>query len=205
VAAEIPPQTPEREEASQVSETKLGASAVRPRVGAAIAIGVIIAVVVWLLLRGGGGHTTKHIALARSHQAAMTPAQLQALPGQVGHPVYWAGQRHGHVYAVTWAAKGDVFVRYLKPGTPIDTPSHKFLVVATYPVPDAYAKAQKGSHIKGALVLHLANGGLGVSQAKIPHSVYVAYPGVPVLIEVYSPSPAFARRLVTAGKITPVG
>jgi hypothetical protein len=176
----------------------------RSRVGAAIAIGVVMAVVVWLLLRGGG-HAPKPATAARPHVATMTAAQLHALPGEVGHPIYWAGPQRGDIYEVTWAPKGNVFVRYLTPGAPIDTPSQKFLVVATYPESSAYALAQKGSRIKGALVLHLANGGLGVSQAKIPHSVYVAYPGLPVLIEVYAPSPAFVRRLVTSAQITPVG
>jgi hypothetical protein len=177
----------------------------RFRPGAAIAVGVIIAVVVWLLLRGGGGHATNHPTAARTHVGPMSVAQLGALPGQVGHPVYWAGPRSGHTYEVTWAPKGNVFVRYLTAGAPIGTRSQQYLVVATYPESNAYAQAQQGSRLKGALVLHLGNGGLGVLQPAIPHSVYVAYPGVPVLIEVYAPSPAFARRLVTSGQITPVG
>jgi hypothetical protein len=176
----------------------------RPRAGAAIAVGVVVAVVVWLLLRGGG-HAAHHPTPARTHVGPMTAAQLHALPGQVGHPVYWAGPRSGHTYEVTWAPKGNVFVRYLTAGTPIGARSQKFLVVATYPQSNAYAQAQQGSRLKGALVVHLGNGGLAVSQAAIPHSVYVAYPGSQVLIEVYSPSPAFARRLVTSGQITPVG
>ena len=176
----------------------------RPRAGAAIAIGVVVAVVVWLLLRGGG-HAAHRATATRAHVGALTAAQLRALPGQVGHPVYWAGPRSGHTYEVTWAPKGNVFVRYLTPGTPIGTRSMKFLVVASYPESNAYAQAQLGSRRKGALVLQLGKGGLGVAQPAIPHSVYVAYPGLPVLIEVYSPSPAFARRLVTSGQITPVG
>ena len=176
----------------------------RPRAGAAIAIGVVVALVVWLLVRGGD-HGKTQVKPTRAHIGAMTATQLHALPGQVGHPVYWAGPRPGHTYEVTWAPHGNVFVRYLTPGTPINARSQKFLVVASYPQSNAYAQAQRGSRLKGALVLHLANGGLGVAQPAIPHSVYVAYPGLPVLIEVYSPSPAFSRRLVTSGQIRPVG
>jgi hypothetical protein len=158
----------------------------------------------WLLLRDGG-HNTNHPSAARPHVGAMTSAQLQALPGQVGHPVYWAGPRSGHTYEVTWAPRSNVLVRYLTPGTPIGTRSQKFLAVATYPESNPFAQALQGSRLKGALVLHLGNGGLGVSQPAIPHSVYVAYPGSRVLIEVYSASPGYARRLVTSGQITPVG
>jgi hypothetical protein len=170
----------------------------------AVAVVIVVALIVWLLARGGG-HATNHPQAPRAHVGAMTAAQLHALPGRVGHTVYWAGPRSGHTYEVTWAPKNNVFVRYLTPGAPIGTRSQQYLVVATYPESNAYAQAQQGSRLKGALVLHLGNGGLGVLQPAIPHSVYVAYPGVPVLIEVYAPSPAFARRLVTSGQITPVG
>lgn len=176
----------------------------RPRLGAAIAIGVVVAIAVWLLLRGGGG-SKQNVAPLRYHLGAMTAAQLHALPDRAGHPVYWAGPQPRDTYEVTWAPKGNVLVRYLTGGATVGTKSQKFLIVATYPESEAYAQAVKGSRVKGALVLHLANGGLGVSQAKIPHSVYVAYPGLPVLIEVYSPSPAVARRLVISGQITRVG
>jgi hypothetical protein len=135
----------------------------------------------------------------------MSLSQLRALPASVGHRVYWEGPRSGVIYEVTRASNGNVSVRYLPPGVPLGTTSQAYPIVATYPLARAYALAQRGATHKGALVLHLAGGGLAVSQAPIPHSVYVAYPHSNVLIEVYDPSPARARKLVTSGQITPLG
>jgi hypothetical protein len=135
----------------------------------------------------------------------MTLSQLRTLPSSVGHRVYWEGPRSGVTYEVTRAPNGNVAVRYLPPGVPIGTTSQAYPIVASYPVAQAFALAQQGAKHKGALVFHVAGGGLAVSQAPIPHSVYVAYPQSKVLIEVYDPSPARARQLVRSGRITPIG
>ena len=44
----------------------------------------------------------------------------------------------------------------------------------------------------------------GGNNRKTPTSVYVAYPGSKVQIEVFDPDPARALRLVTSGHIQPV-
>ncbi len=53
--------------------------------------------------------------------------------------------------------------------------------------------------------IELANGGLALTQASAPSSVYVAYPGVGVQIEVFDPDPAAVLKLDGAGAVTPVG
>ena len=48
-------------------------------------------------------------------------------------------------------------------------------------------------------------GGLAVYSTSSPTNVYVAYPGSDVQIEVFDPSAKRALRLVTSGRVAPVG
>ena len=171
-------------------------------------IGSLAAVAVTACLLGCGGGKARHTSQGPSAPArsvAMSLTQLRALPKSVGHAVFWEGPQGGVTYEVTRASNGNVDVRYLPAGVPVGTKSQAYPVVGSYPVSQPYALEQQGAQRKGALVLHLAGGGLAVSPAPFPHSLYVAYPQSKVLVEVYDRSPSRARRLVTSGQITPVG
>ena len=50
----------------------------------------------------------------------------------------------------------------------------------------------------------IAGGGLVVWSQTLPTSVYVAFPGVPQLVEVYAPDADQARRLALSGNVRPV-
>jgi len=47
-------------------------------------------------------------------------------------------------------------------------------------------------------------GGIAVQSARSPKSVYVAYPGSDVQVEVYDPSPERARRLALSDRLRPL-
>ena len=48
-------------------------------------------------------------------------------------------------------------------------------------------------------------GGLAVYSVEAPNNVYVAFPGSDVQVEVFDPRPKRALRLVTSGRVAPVG
>ena len=57
---------------------------------------------------------------------------------------------------------------------------------------------------KGASVMKLTGGGIAVINPRFPKSVYIAYPGSNYEVEVFDPSLAHARQLVSSGQITAV-
>jgi len=116
-------------------------------------------------------------------------------------PFYWAGARADVTYELTQTPEGRVFVRYLTGDARAGDPRAGFLTVATYPEPDAIAALTAVSRKQGVERIELANEGIAVLDPKRPTSVYVAFSGVPYQIEVFSPTPGEARRLVEQGKI----
>jgi hypothetical protein len=165
-----------------------------------VALAVLLGLIVWLLARGGDDSTSTSSGAA----TAVSAEDLAALPGSVGHPVYWAGPRPGFTYELTRTGGGNIYIRYVPEGVPVGLDEPKFLTVGTYPSQDALAVVRgvaKRLHVKA---IRVPGGGAAVQDTKHPTSVYLAYPGSDYQVEVFDPSPARALQLAVSGKIVPV-
>jgi hypothetical protein len=98
---------------------------------------------------------------------------------------------------------GRIYVRYLPAGVKVGVARPEFLTVGTYPQTHALA-VLKAAAAKGSETIELEGGGLARIDEK-PTSIYLAYPGEDLVVEVYDPDAARARQLVTSGRIVPVG
>jgi hypothetical protein len=147
------------------------------------------------------------VSVLRAHDesepaAAVSQDELVTLVGARETPVYWAGRIPGRELELTTTTDG-TFVRYLPAGVSAGD-DRRTLTVATYAVHNAYATARARAKSAGMASRETRNGGLAVWSRAQATSVYVAYAGVPQLIEVYAPDAAEARRLALSGRIRPV-
>jgi hypothetical protein len=150
-----------------------------------------------------GGHVVPVAVRSRATSARLVSVtELRKLPKSLGHPVYWAGPRPGTTYEVSQPS-GRVYVRYLPAGTNAGA-NVATLTVATYRVPNAYAVTRGLAARPDSVQVPVTGGAIAFYAKSAPSSVYLALPGSDVQVEVYDPSPADARTLVTAGKIVPV-
>lgn len=129
---------------------------------------------------------------------------LKKVAGTLSHPLYWATGQTPETYELTQTTNGRVFVRYLPKDVQIGDPRPDFLTVGTYPQANAFQTVQDGSKVAGATVTQLQGGGLMVSQKDRPTSAFFAFPGSPVLVEVYAPTVGQAAELVTSGAVRPI-
>jgi hypothetical protein len=169
---------------------------VRP--AAAVGAAIVIALIAYFVIKGGGDDS------ASDKPEAVGAAKLSELAGDTGHPVYWAGRRPSGTYEWTELADGRVYVRYLKPGAPAGDPRARFLTIGTYPVGNAPRALRKADRSPGSRTRNVGGGAIALVNRDTPTSVYLAYPGSPYEIEVFDPDPKKALRLVTSGKIQPV-
>ena len=172
----------------------------RFRLGAVIAVALLVGFGAWLLLRGDDDSKPE-----RAKPEETTVADLQQLDEQSGHPVYWVGPRPGIKYEVTRTGNGNVYIRYLTGGAPIGDEKPNYLTVGSYPFRGAYATLRQSAQQQDTKSGRVSGGGIYVVSRDRPNSVYVAYPGVQLQIEVYSPSATQARRLVSSGQVRRVG
>ena len=181
------------------------------RIGAVIALALAAGFVVWLIVRGddddssGAPTTTQTATVPEIGPVATTPAALRALSEQVGHPIYWIGPHPRRTYELTRTSSGRIFIRYLPPGAEVGNKRADYTIVGTYPVSDALEVLRELSKQEGEKGVLAPGGGLAVYSLEAPNNVYVAFPGSDVQVEVFDPRPQRALRLVTSGRVAPVG
>jgi hypothetical protein len=135
--------------------------------------------------------------------AVVSPKSLAKVATAAQRPIYWAGPLPNMTYELTKTSQGGSLVRYLPPGVAIGAPTPQ-LTVGTYPFAKPLAAIRRLSLAKGATLINLAGGGLAVADPHFPKSIYLAFPGSNYEIEVFDPSLARARQLVTSGQIIAV-
>jgi hypothetical protein len=170
----------------------------RLRIATSIALAVVVAVVVWLIVKPN--EDTSDTTGPSAAASAATLSTLRALPGEVGHPVYWARTRAGYTLELT-EVEGNLFIRYLPPGIDVGDPRADYLTVGTYRVADAYALLKRQSRRRGNHALRARGGGIAVWSDSRPQSVYLAYPSADIQVEIYDTSAVRARRLATTGAV----
>ena len=130
-------------------------------------------------------------------------AELKALPGEVGHPVYWVGPKAGGAYELTKTPGGRIFVRYLSKGDEVGTATPR-LLVATFPVDDAFGVTERAAQASNAVRVPVEGGAVAFYSTSSPSNVYLAFPGSDYQIEVFDPDPKRAEALVRSGQVQPV-
>lgn len=173
----------------------------RVRLGLLVAVTALVvtaAVAGTLSLRGGDERS-------KGEPIETTVKQLRATAANADRPIYWAGSGPGTRLELTETKAGKAFVRYLPAGVQAGDRQTSSLTVASYPVPRAYAVAQKSSRKKTMVRARTLGGGLAVWSKTRPSNVYLAYPGSDVLVEVFSPGGVLAQRLVLSGAVARVG
>lgn len=131
----------------------------------------------------------------------VTEEQLKTEVAKLGYPVYWLGPKQNTVLEYTKRGDGRVYIRYLKPGTTAGS-YDRFLTAGTYPMPDAYDVVKQIGELPDATKVKV-KGGVGAQSAKKPESVYVAFRGIDLQLEVYSPEAGAAVSEVKDGNLVP--
>jgi hypothetical protein len=180
------------------------------RIGAVVAIALAAGFVVWLLVRGNddssSSPTTTTAATAKPiGPVAATPATLRSVAAKAKRPIYWVGPRSGQTYELTRTAGGRVYVRYLPRGAKIGNRRADYTIVGTYPTPNALKVLKDLAKQPNEKSDSAPGGGIVVYSTGAPTNVYVAFPGSDEQIEVFDPSAKRALRLVTSGRVAPVG
>jgi len=142
-------------------------------------------------------------AIAPKPKAA-SPAALKSLAGSLGHPIYWVGPKHGYTYELTQTDDGKVYVRYLPPGVAVGA-KDAYLSVGTYPYANAFAETKGLLSQPGNEKVAVPGGGVAVYGKSYPQSIHLAYPGSNLQVEVFDPSAAAVRRIVSSGELHAIG
>jgi hypothetical protein len=201
--------TPESDTATPAPST--GRSRVVIAVVVAAAVFAATAIAVWQLNSDDGTSNASSTTISTVPSTPpgvpariVTTSQLRAFVAALGRPVYWAGNRRGARMEYTQASDGSTYVRYLTGSAAVGDDHPNFVVVATYPQPDAFARVRKAARTNHYKVEQLSGGAIAVTEPQTPNNIHIVSPGQPYQVEVFAPTVAQARNIVLSGAVVPV-
>ena len=175
----------------------------RPRLAGILASVALVLIALALAVVGGEGGGDD--AAAGIAARIVTADDLKSLEAELGHAIYWAGDRSPDQLELREEVDGSVYLRYLSPGAEAGDPRVTFLTVGTYPVAGAQAALRRTAHADGGRIEPLEDGAIALVDPSSPGSTYLAYPESDIEIEVYDPEPGRSLDLIRSGAIGPVG
>jgi hypothetical protein len=182
---------------------------------AALAMLLAAALVVWLLIddsgsgsdgsrEGDGASFSTGYPTSPGAAAVVSVGSLRDEVAARSTPVYWAGPPSGSKLELSQPSAERTYVRYLT-GDARAGDRRPFLTVGSYRVADPTAVLRREGGKAGGVLAKAPRGGTVYFSRESPKSVYLAYPGEDVEIEVFAPNFEQALQLVTSGRIVPVG
>jgi hypothetical protein len=170
------------------------------RIAALLAL-ILAALVVVLALVGGDSSDDSSGGAAE----IVTVDSLREAAEDGATPIYWAGPQGGGELELSRPDASRTYVRYLTGGAKAGDPTSDFLTVATYAHDEPVAALRRQGREPGGVLASAPGGATVYFSRNQPRSVYLAYPGVDVQIEVYDPDFKHALELVNSGQIVSVG
>ena len=171
------------------------------RISAVVATALALA----LLVGCGSGSDSETTQQASSSGAEIVSADsLQEIASEGTTPIYWAGEQEGTELELSQPDKSRTYVRYLTGDAEAGDKRADFLTVSTYLQPNAVDSLQRQAKRAGGTLDHAPGNATVYYDQKHPSSVYLAYPGKPVEVEVFDPSFKRALSLVESGQIISV-
>lgn len=167
-------------------------------------IGVALLVILALDASGGGDHSGEHPSKPGGEVLTLTEYELLSRAGTIEPTAYWVGRRAGvDHFELEKDSEGNVYVRYLTGDSRSGDHRVSSLTVASYPVAEAQQRLERAAKSEGSEVLRRE--GFVAFDPRESRNAYIVFESQPELqIEVYSPRPSEAARLLKAGAVTPL-
>ncbi len=165
---------------------------------------LLAAIATWVLGGCGGGSDSTSSESETVSAEIVNAEGLKERSEDEELPIYWAGEQAGTELELSVPEEGRTYVRYLTGGAQAGDPQPNFLTVGTYAFAEPIPALEELAKKPGGVQRSIPGGGIAYFNRKGPTSVYVAYPGQEVQIEVFDPNPARAKQLATSGAIVPI-
>lgn len=170
------------------------------RLRLALAAVLAVGLIAWIALRDDDNSTS-----SSDGAAIVSVDSLRDAAAEQATPTYWAGAQEGADLELSQPDEDHTYVRYLTGGAEAGDPQPDFLTVGTYANEKAVATLRRQGNEPGGILGEAPGGGTVYFSRSQPESVYLAYPGIDVEIEVYDPNFKRALQLVNSGQIVAVG
>ncbi len=169
-----------------------------------VGMAVLVGVVAWFATSSNRDGGNPILGTASGDPKMVDKGEMSAITDEVGHSVFWAGERPGTKVEVRHDEIGNTHVRYLTGDAQPGDPAQTFLDIGTYPFEGAREATVKLAGQQGLRRVTVGDG-VGFFDPKRPTSVFLVFPDRPdYQVEVYHPDADGALEVARSGDIVPM-
>jgi hypothetical protein len=185
--------------------TPLGTGSIgRQKIAMVVGIALLAGVVVWFATSPNRDGANPIVGTASGDPKLVGDGEMGRVTEEIGHTVFWAGQRPGTRIEMSHDEIGNAHVRYLTGGAVPGDPDQTYLDIGTYPFNGARAATRNLAGEQG-LERITVSGGVGFFDPERPTSVYLVFTDRPdYQVEVYHPDGDGALEVALSGDIVPM-
>jgi hypothetical protein len=169
-----------------------------------VGVAVLAGVVAWFATSANRDGANPILGTASGDAKMVESGEIEKMTDEIGHTVFWAGERPDTKIELSNDEIGNTHVRYLTGDAESGDPEQTYLDIGTYPFDGARKATAKlaGQH---GLRRVPVEGGAGFYDPKRPTSVFLVFPGRPdYQVEVYHPDGDGALGVALSGDIVPM-
>jgi hypothetical protein len=159
------------------------------RVTPFVIFGIVIcfATITALKIMGDSPQDTRSVVLALQGKKVLDEKALREIVREQKITAYWVGSRDKYKYTLTVLPEGNAYVRYLPNGKGFEDSAATYMVIATYPLKNAYSITKaNGKATDGVGFINL-DGHAVYYKTTQPASVYVGLRGASFQVEIFDP------------------
>jgi len=168
-----------------------------------VGVAVLAGVLAWFVTSENRDGGNPILGTASGEPKMLESGEMEEVTDEIGHSVFWAGERAGTKIEIRHDGSGNTHVRYLTGDAEPGDPAQTYLDIGTYPF-DGARKATARLASQQGLERVTVGEGVGFFDPRRPTSVFLTFPDRPdYQVEVYHPDGDGALEVALSGDIVP--
>jgi hypothetical protein len=169
-----------------------------------VGVAVLAGVAAWFVTSANRDGGNPILGTASGDPTVVESGEMEEVTDEIGHSVFWAGERPGTKIEVRHDESDNTHVRYLTGDAEPGDPAQTYLDIGTYPFEGAREATAELAGQQGLRRVTVGDG-VGFFDPKRPTSVFLTFPDRPdYQVEVYHPDGDGALEVARSGDIVPM-
>lgn len=188
----------------QTSPPENSSSLPRRRIATVVGLAVLAGLIAWFATSPNREGGNPILGTASGEPKMLENGEVGSVSDELGHTVFWAGERPDTSIELRHDELGNTHVRYLTGDAEPGDPAAAYLDIGTYPFENGYAVISSMAAEDGLESVKVGDA-VGFFDPERPTNIYLGFPDHPDFqVEVFHPDVDGALEVVRSGDIVPM-